>query len=394
LRRLTIVPIVLISLFAVACTATGGLIPIPGGLTGPTVTITSPQNGATFAVGSTVPVVVTALDTTGVSRLDLAADGIVVASFTTPIPTGQPTVAAQLNWNGATEGTHALTVTAYRPDGTAGTPASVTVTVGAGQATTPPATEPPATEPPATEAPTEAPSPSPSPTPKPLVIDLTPTSAQVTAIHNPDGSTSLDVAIVIGNDGSDPSPSFQATVTCQGATKTLNFHSVGAGSERSAHVTFGPGDTGTKLPSRVWVDPGKHVREVDRSNNTLRITDPLCIPTPPDVDLRLADVQVVGVTNPDGSTYNMVSVLIKNEGTDDSGPFVVEAVCQGADKTQAANNAPAGEYITVSVKFKPTDTGTDPNPRAIIDPQNHVKETDETNNASAISTGADLCAIP
>jgi CARDB/Bacterial Ig domain len=393
LRRLTLVPLTLISLIAVACTATGGLIPIPGGITGPTVTIASPVSGATFAVGSTIPVVVTAIDTTGISRLDLAADEIVVDTYTTPVPTGQQAVAAQLSWAGATEGTHSLSVTAYRPDGTAGAPATVTITVGTGQASTPPATIPPASAEPSAQ-PTEAPSPSPSPTPKPIVIDLTPTSAVVTAINNPDGSTSVDVAIVIGNDGSDPSPSFQATVTCQGALKTLNFHSVGAGSERSAHVTFGPSDKGTLSPSRVWVDPGKRVHEVDRSNNTLRITDPLCTPKPPDVDLRLADVQVIGVGNPDGSTYNEVSVLIKNEGTDPSGPFSVEAVCQGADKTQSVKNAPPGEYITVDVKFKPTDTGSDPNPRAIIDPNNKVKETDETNNASAISTGVDMCAIP
>ncbi len=391
MRRLTVVPIILISFIAVACTATGGLFPLPGGITGPTVTITSPQNGAAFAVGVAVPVVVTAIDTTAVSRLDLAADGIVVDTYTTPIPTGQQSIAAQLTWTGATEGAHALTVTAYHPDGTASAPATVNIVVGGSRlsptptASEPPASEVPASEPPASEQPTQEPSPSPSPTPQPIVIDLTPTSADVKAIANPDGSTSVEVAIVIGNDGTDPSPSFQATVTCQGAIKTLNFHSVGAGSERSAQVIFGPTDKGTLAPSRVWVDPGKHVHEIDRSNNTLRITDPLCTPKPPDIDLRLADAQVVGVTNPDGTSYKEVSVLIKNEGTDPSGSFEVEAVCQGADKSVTVHNVAPGAYKSVGIKFLPTDTGSDANARVLIDPTNQVKETDETNNNAAIT---------
>jgi subtilase family serine protease len=385
MRRLTIIPIVLISLVAVACSATGGLLPIPGGITGPTVTITSPTEDSGFAVGIPIQVVVTAVDTTGISRLDLAADGVVVDSYTTPIPTGQQSIAAQLTWSGATEGNHALTVTAYRPDGTASAPATVDVVVGASRQTTPPATEPPASEAPATETPTEEPSPSSTPTQRPLMIDLTPTSADVKAITNPDGSTSAEVSIVIGNDGQDPSPSFQATVTCQGAIKTLTFHSVAAGSERSAQVIFGPSDKGSLSPSRVWVDPGKHVHEVDRTNNTLRITDPLCAPKPPDIDLRLAQAQAVGVTNPDGSTEVDVEVLIKNEGTDPSGSFQLAATCQGVTKVRKVGSVGPGEYKSASIAFTPADKGTDPNSGAVIDPNNQIKETDETNNSATIT---------
>jgi len=135
----------------------------------------------------------------------------------------------------------------------------------------------------------------------------------------------------------------------------------------------------------VWVDPGKHVREVDRSNNTLRITDPLCAPKPPDIDLRLATAQVLAITNPDGSTEVDIEVLIKNEGTDPSGAFQLAATCQGVTKVKRVGSVGPGEYTSLDVAFAPDDKGSDPSSGALIDPNDKIKETDELNNGADIT---------
>src|SRR5687767_12199797 len=113
-------------LLAVACTSAPPLaVPItPAPIAGlPTISVSSPVNGAVLPLGVPIAVVATATDTAGVSRIDLAADGVVVDSYSTPGSVGQPTVAAQLNWTPAVAGAHALTAIAYRPDGTASAPA-------------------------------------------------------------------------------------------------------------------------------------------------------------------------------------------------------------------------------------------------------------------------------
>jgi subtilase family serine protease len=80
-----------------------------------------------------------------------------------------------------------------------------------------------------------------------------------------------------------------------------------------------------------------------------------------------------------------VSMLIKNEGTDSSGAFQVSVTCQGTTKLHKVRSIPGGTYKAVDVDFAPTDTGTDPNANVKVDPNNQVKETDETNNDFTIT---------
>lgn len=391
MRTRSVVPFILICVLAAACTSAApflGLLPgNSAGTGGAAVVISSPTPGASLPAGAPVAVVATATDVTGVARVDLAADGVVVDSFTSPQPTGQPTLSVELHWTPSQPGAHTLVVTAYEADGTAAQPASVAVTVF-GEAGPSEASASPIASPTAEPTPTQKPTPRPTaaPTPKPADIDLRLATVQVVGVTQPDGSTSLDVQMQIKNEGTDPSGTFQVSATCQGTTKFATVHGIAPGTYRAADVTFAPTDTGTdpRTPKAV-VDPGRHIRETNELNNALTIDDPLCAAKPPDIDLRLATVQLVGITNPDGSAALDVSMLIKNEGTDPSGAFQVSVTCQGTTKLRKVRSIPGGTYKAVDVDFAPTDTGTDPNANVKVDPNNQVKEIDETNNDFTIT---------
>jgi len=102
--------------------------PAPG-VSKPTVEISSPATGAQITAGQTVQVESLSKDDIGVSRVDLQVDGAVVRSDTAPDPSGQKTLALLQNWMPSQPGSHTITLFAYRADGTASDPASITVTV-------------------------------------------------------------------------------------------------------------------------------------------------------------------------------------------------------------------------------------------------------------------------
>lgn len=96
----------------------------------PTVSITTPPSGSSVTLGETVEVQASATDTDGdgIARIDLQVDGSVVQ--TSEAPGGaQASYSALLAWTPAVSAPVTLSVVAYRADGTASDPASITLNI-------------------------------------------------------------------------------------------------------------------------------------------------------------------------------------------------------------------------------------------------------------------------
>lgn len=126
--KFVFIGIFVLILAALACNIPG----IGGGSTAggkPVVTIASPLNGASVALGQELLVQSTATDSVGVVRVDLLVDEVIVRSDTAPNPEGQTSFSLLQGWTPTTAGQHTIKVIAYRADGTASDPVSITVTV-------------------------------------------------------------------------------------------------------------------------------------------------------------------------------------------------------------------------------------------------------------------------
>lgn len=89
----------------------------------PTVSIKTPLTGTTVAAASNVEVDVAAIDANGITHVDLAVDGVVVAT--------DSTFPLRLTWENAVAGTHQLTAIAYNTRGQQTTSSAVQVIVSA-----------------------------------------------------------------------------------------------------------------------------------------------------------------------------------------------------------------------------------------------------------------------
>jgi hypothetical protein len=98
------------------------------------VSIDAPTAGAVVPVGVPVTVSVSAVDPLAVNRIDLAVNGQLAGTFTTPDPAGQTSLTAQLLWTPAVAGAHTLAVTGFRPDGTPSQPVVIAVSAVGGTA--------------------------------------------------------------------------------------------------------------------------------------------------------------------------------------------------------------------------------------------------------------------
>ncbi len=135
----------------------------------PSVDIRVPVNGMSFAEGTNVIIQVVGTDSgSGVSRIDLLIDDVVVSSSEAPTTTGQPAYMVNFEWPAQGVGAHSISAVALRQDGASSTPAIISVNVVAVQPTAAPTAtpEPTTEEPEATEEPeeTEAPEPTAAPT--------------------------------------------------------------------------------------------------------------------------------------------------------------------------------------------------------------------------------------
>ncbi len=110
----------------------------------PVVTISAPQNNAAMTLGDSVSVQIVAIDTAGISRVDVQIDGQPFATFAagadaTTFNGGQP-------WTPDVAGSHVIQAIAYNVDDVASDPAQVFVTVSAGEKDTVAKVDPAQTE--------------------------------------------------------------------------------------------------------------------------------------------------------------------------------------------------------------------------------------------------------
>lgn len=131
-----VVPVAL-ALAALACDPTAGA---GGGSL--TVAILSPAAGSNVEANEPVEVQVSAADPDGpgVYRVDLLANDVTVDSYEGTVPEATLTVA--LTFTPVDEGMVALSVVAFREDGTASAPATLALTVGAGSVASGPTPSP------------------------------------------------------------------------------------------------------------------------------------------------------------------------------------------------------------------------------------------------------------
>ena len=124
LQRLSLILVVGLILSGVlACDLFGG------GATKPTVTVSSPENLTEVQVGAEVEVVSTVRDTKGVTKVELAVDGVLFSTEASPSPQGDTSWTLTQTWIATDPGTHNLTVTAYNVDGLASDPWVIAVKV-------------------------------------------------------------------------------------------------------------------------------------------------------------------------------------------------------------------------------------------------------------------------
>jgi hypothetical protein len=133
----------------------------------PVVEILSPPSGSRVQLGEEVAVQFRAVDEVGVSRVELKADGMVVAVEQSSQAEGEPSMTATLSWTPTAPGSHTLLLYAYNTDGAVGDPVGVSIIVA------PP--PPTSTVPPPTPTQTLAP-----PTPTDTLVPPTPMPATPT----------------------------------------------------------------------------------------------------------------------------------------------------------------------------------------------------------------------
>jgi uncharacterized protein YraI len=99
----------------------------------PTVTITSPKTGDEFVVGSQVFVTAQAVDTVGITRVQLLANNQPVKTVSSESPAGQKSFEVLLDYTPRAQGTVDFQLVAYR-GAIASEPANISITVRASQA--------------------------------------------------------------------------------------------------------------------------------------------------------------------------------------------------------------------------------------------------------------------
>ncbi|GAB4572460.1 MAG: hypothetical protein Kow0077_11960 [Anaerolineae bacterium] len=185
-RPFPIIVIAVLALAAMACNLFGAPAEPaqqqtqPEDSSAPSVDIRVPVNGMSFAEGTNVIIQVVGTDSgPGVSRIELQIDDVVVSSSDAPNPAGQSAFMVNFEWPAQGVGAHSVTAIAFRQDGTASTPATISINVVQSQPTAAPTATPEPTQPPE-EQPTEEPAPTEEQAPPPTATPSGP-RAQTTA---------------------------------------------------------------------------------------------------------------------------------------------------------------------------------------------------------------------
>ncbi len=172
----TLIRVSILSVFILALAACGA--------PKPTIMLASPPHGSQFREGEDVAFQSTAMDSTGITRVELVVDGAVVRMDSPPGGQGQQTFTLVQTWK-ATQGTHAISVRAYNAASISSDPAAISISVSAAAPTpgVPPTT--PISAPP-TSVPTTVPVV--APTTAPTDAGCANNSAFVTDVTVPDGT--------------------------------------------------------------------------------------------------------------------------------------------------------------------------------------------------------------
>ncbi len=94
----------------------------------PEVEIQSPADNSEAVVNTEVQVYVRATDQTGVTRIEMRVDNLIVDTSASPDPNGSPTLASILSWTPNASGPHVLQIVAFRGS-VQGNPKNLTITV-------------------------------------------------------------------------------------------------------------------------------------------------------------------------------------------------------------------------------------------------------------------------
>lgn len=344
LQRLSLITVVGLILSGVlACDLFGG------GATKPTVTVSSPENLTMVRVGDEVEVVSTARDTKGVTKVELAVDGVLFSTETSPSPQGDTSWTLTQAWVAADPGVHNLAVTAYNVDGVASDASNVQVRVVEGAepgatgtvtvatstpaapgatATLPPpgstaTTAPPApTRTTAAAPPTNTPVPPPPPTntpvpPPPGQPDLTISELSVDPA-NPAYGASGAAYFTVRNRGSGPAG--QSVLYYQwgpGGSEVgqAQVPALAAGAEHSLGANVGPFYSSFS----VWgvIDAGSAVAESNEDNNRREFMVNVAAAALPDLVIKELNLEPWPYSG--GSSY--MSMRISNSDSGDAGPF-------------------------------------------------------------------------
>lgn len=352
----------------------------------PQVRIASPIPNATFLEG--VPVNIQAMISnagTDISRVEIAVDQTVIATLDAPNTAGAPSFSITQSWTTAGVGSHTLTITAFRQDGSANDPTSVTISVvnQAGQSSTTDETEEPAggsnltndtPAPQVTQAPTNTPEP--SNTPEPEATD----------------TPSVPMAL------------FTTGVNVRRGPDTVFEPPIGSfAANQSAEITgVNPSRTWYKVKyynSEGWVFANLMTTSGDVSNLPVDAGPPT--PIPATATFTPVPVTATPVTNINLVAGNIrldpgqptckqtfsISVDVANFGTTAYGGGVLVAIEDSANGavTRTEGAVPAiqpGQTVSVSGIRLTVDTnfGVEHTIAAIIDPSGQVAETNEGDN--------------
>lgn len=371
----------------------------------PVVTLASPLPNASYAEGVSV-IVQASVSNAGadINRVEISVDNVIIATKTDPNPTGALTFSVTQAWSAEAAGQHSISVTAFRADGSASTPATVTVNVvdpatlsGGGDeesssgsdATTESGTSQQSsgggsnTNPTATIAPTNTPRPTDPPAATAIPASATPNvpTARFTTGINVRSGPGTNFEPPIGNFAANDTSEILALNT-NGTWYRVRFRGTdGWVFAQLAEVT---GDL-SGLPREVG--PATPVPPPPT-------TPPLPTAAPTSataVNLAFANQSVSSAVPPTCGQQFTITVTVTNNGTTQSGDgrILVEDVYTATGEVRATYDGgllPAGGLapgqthtivapLTVSANYDEAHFI-----RIKIDPNNQVNETNETDN--------------
>ncbi len=346
----------------------------------PQVRIASPLPNATFLEG--VPVNIQAMIANAgadISRVEIAIDQTIINTLETPNTAGAPAFSVTESWTTAGVGSHTITVTAFRQDGSANDPTSVMISVVNQGATT----ETEETEealaansptPQATEGPTDIPEPSNTPEPEATATPSVPMATFLQGVNVRRGpGTNFNPPL--GGLAQNDTAEVLAVSPDRAWYKIRFYNSEGwvsaplvsvAGDVANLPVDPGPPTpipaTATFTPVPFTATPVTNINLV-AGNIRLDPGQPVCSETF-SISVDIANF---------GTTAYGGGVLVRIEDTANGRTTTTEGVVPAIQPNQTV--AVSGIRLTVSTDFEVEHTIA-----AIIDPSGQVAETNEGDN--------------